>query len=61
MKQSDLNLKENLLNEITNSQESYNETQLKLFSGAEGFVTTNGGGAMLCGYFKKPVIVYILI
>jgi len=44
---------------VYNSEESYNETQLKLFSSAEGFITTNGGGAMLCGYFKKPVIVYV--
>tara|TARA_R100001369_G_scaffold53702_1_gene80559 strand:+ start:2053 stop:3015 length:963 start_codon:yes stop_codon:yes gene_type:complete len=37
----------------------YNEFQLKLFSSAEGFVTTNGGGGILCSYFKKPVVMYI--
>jgi hypothetical protein len=41
------------------SQYSYNEFQLKLFSSADGFVTTNGGGGILCSYFKKPVVIYI--
>ncbi len=41
------------------SQYSYNEFQLKLFSTADGFVTTNGGGGILCSYFKKPVVIYI--
>jgi hypothetical protein len=40
-------------------QYSYNEFQLKLFSVADGFVTTNGGGGILCSYFKKPVVMYI--
>jgi hypothetical protein len=40
-------------------QYDYNEFQLKLFSSAEGFVTTNGGGGILCSYFKKPVVMYI--
>ena len=40
-------------------QHSYNEFQLKLFSAADGFITTNGGGGILCSYFKKPVVVYI--
>tara|TARA_Y100001938_G_scaffold23743_1_gene31057 strand:- start:30 stop:938 length:909 start_codon:yes stop_codon:yes gene_type:complete len=49
-----------LIDDIVNDCDmSYNETQLKLFSSAKGFITTNGGGAMLCGYFKKPVIVYV--
>jgi len=49
------------LNELKNNytQYSYNEFQLRLFSEASGFVTTNGGGAMLCAYFGKPVIVYV--
>ena len=38
---------------------SYNELQMKLFSGAEGFISTNGGGGFLCSYFKKPVLFYI--
>ena len=32
---------------------------MKLFSGAEGFVTTNGGGGVLCSYFNKPVIMHV--
>ena len=38
---------------------SYNELQMKLFSGAEGFISTNGGGGFLCSYFKKPVLFYV--
>ncbi len=39
--------------------ENYNEFQLKLFSSAEGFITTNGGGGILCAYFGKPVLFYV--
>jgi|ETNvirenome_6_85_1030632.scaffolds.fasta_scaffold01597_3 hypothetical protein len=46
------------INEIT-SLHSYNELQLRLFSGAEGFVTTNGGGGVLCSYFNKPVVMHV--
>lgn len=38
---------------------SYNELQMKLFSGAEGFISTNGGGGFLCSYFGKPIIFYV--
>jgi len=38
---------------------SYNELQMRLFSGADGFISTNGGGGDLCSYFKKPVLFYI--
>ena len=38
---------------------SYNELQMKLFSGADGFISTNGGGGFLCSYFKKPIIFYV--
>ena len=41
------------------SNYSYNELQIKLFSGAEGFVTTNGGGGILCSYFDKPVVMHV--
>lgn len=41
------------------SDYSYNELQLKLFSGADGFITTNGGGGILCAYFDQPVIMYV--
>lgn len=37
----------------------YNTLQLKLFSEADGFVTINGGGGILCAYFDKPVIMYV--
>jgi hypothetical protein len=39
--------------------ENYNEFQLKLFSNAEGFITTNGGGGILCSYFQEPVLFYV--
>ena len=38
---------------------SYNEFQLECFSGADGFITTNGGGGILCSYFGKPVVFYV--
>ncbi|MAH42463.1 hypothetical protein CL614_01920 [archaeon] len=38
---------------------TYNELQLRLFSSANGFITTNGGGGFLCSYFKKPVLFYV--
>ena len=38
---------------------SYNELQLECFSGADGFMTTNGGGGILCSYFQKPVLFYV--
>ena len=38
---------------------SYNEFQLECFSGASGFITTNGGGGILCAYFGKPVLFYV--
>ena len=40
-------------------QYSYNEFQLKLFSNANGFITVNGGGSILCAYFGAPVIIYV--
>ena len=38
---------------------TYNELQMKLFSGADGFISTNGGGGFLCSYFGKPIIFYV--
>ena len=32
---------------------------MKLFSGADGFISTNGGGGFLCSYFRKPIIFYV--
>jgi len=37
----------------------YNELQMKLFSSADGFITTNGGGGFLCSYFRKPILFYV--
>ena len=36
----------------------YNETQLKLFSNADGFVAMGGGSTLLCCYFDKPTVSY---
>jgi hypothetical protein len=44
---------------VEETKDSYNETQLKIFSSAEGFVTTNGGGGIFCSYFGKPVVMYV--
>lgn len=49
----------NLNNLQTKYNLDYNTLQLKLFSEAEGFVTVNGGGGILCAYFDKPVIKYV--
>lgn len=38
---------------------SYNETQLNIFSKAEGFISMGGGSSILCSYFNKPVIIYV--
>jgi hypothetical protein len=37
----------------------YNDEQLRIFASADGFVTTNGGGGILCSYFGKPVVMYV--
>ena len=48
------------INEFDHGVEfSYNEFQLECFSGADGFITTNGGGGVLCSYFGKPVLFYV--
>lgn len=46
------------INQI-DSDTSYNELQLRIFANASGFVTTNGGGGILCSYFDKPVVMYV--
>ena len=50
---------ENVYNINDWMSDSYNEFQLECFSGAEGFITTNGGGGILCSYFQKPVLFYV--
>ena len=47
------------LNKLENLGYSYNELQLRLFSNADGFITPNGGGGVLCGYFNSPVVMHI--
>jgi len=39
--------------------DNYNEFQLKCFAGADGFITTNGGGGILTCYFDKKVLFYV--
>jgi hypothetical protein len=38
---------------------SYNEFQLRVFADASGFITPNGGGGILCGYFGSSVVMYV--
>lgn len=40
-------------------QFTYNELQLRLFSNSSGFITPNGGGGVLCGYFNSPVVMHV--
>ena len=44
---------------VKNSDISYNEMQLSIFADAHGFITPNGGGGILCGYFGKPVVMHV--
>lgn len=41
------------------TEDDYNTKQLKLFANAEGFITVNGGGGILCCYFGNPVVMYV--
>ena len=41
------------------SHYSYNEFQLRVFANASGFITPNGGGGILCGYFDAPVVMHV--
>jgi len=47
------------LNKIDKPEYSYNELQLRIFANASGFVTPNGGGGILCGYFSAPVVMHV--
>ena len=49
-----------LLDDIIQSKDTqiYNESQLKLFSNADGFVAMGGGSTLLCCLFNKPTISY---
>jgi hypothetical protein len=37
----------------------YNELQLRINSNASGFITPNGGGGILCGYFSAPIVMHV--
>jgi len=50
---------ENVHNINNMEYDNYNEFQLKLFSNADGFITTNGGGGILSCYFGKKVLFYV--
>ncbi len=52
----DVILLDDLINE--GNTNFYNESQLKLFSNASGFVSMGGGSTLLCCYFNKPTISY---
>ena len=47
------------MNKLMDLGYSYNELQLRLFSNAKGFITPNGGGGVLCGYFNSPVVMHV--
>ena len=47
------------LNQMDRGNYGYNEFQMKCFTSAEGFITSNGGGGVLCSYFEKPVLFYV--
>lgn len=42
-------------------QYSYNELQLRLFSGASGFIGLVGGAGTLSAFYKKPTIMYATV
>jgi len=53
------NYYDNVFNMNEMEYNNYNEFQLKCFSNAEGFITTNGGGGILTCYFDKKVLFYV--
>ena len=50
---------DNVFNLNQMEYDNYNEFQLRCFSNAEGFITTNGGGGILTCYFDKKVLFYV--
>lgn len=38
---------------------TYNESQLKIYSRASGFISMGGGSSILCSYFGMPVVIYV--
>ena len=53
------NYYDNVFNINDMEYDNYNEFQLRCFSNAEGFITTNGGGGILTCYFDKKVLFYV--
>jgi len=47
------------INQMDKGNYGYNEFQMKCFANADGFITPNGGGGILCAFFNKPVIFYV--
>jgi len=47
------------INQMDKGNYGYNEFQMKCFASADGFVTPNGGGGILCACFDKPVVFYV--
>tara|TARA_R110000796_G_scaffold123761_4_gene238177 strand:- start:384 stop:1349 length:966 start_codon:yes stop_codon:yes gene_type:complete len=45
-------------NDIAKDINFYNDTQLKLFSSAKGFISISGGSTLLTSYFGKPNVSY---
>ena len=50
---------DNVFNLNQMEYDNYNEFQLRCFSNADGFITTNGGGGILTCYFGKKVLFYV--
>lgn len=47
-----------IIHDIYKTNESFNETQLKIFANCNKFITLNGGYSILASYFKGENIVY---
>ncbi len=44
---------------LDNTDYTYNELQLNLFSNADGFISMSGGSTLLLNLFQKPTITYL--
>jgi len=44
---------------LDNTDYTYNEIQLNLFSNADGFISMSGGSTLLLNLFQKPTITYL--
>ena len=50
-----------LIDEIVeqNTHYTFNETQLRIFANADGFISIAGGNGIFCSYFGKTNIIYV--